>query len=285
MCITRLPCYGRRVRRNAVSCNKNIIMLLKIIPFIFLSLLNIYSQHNLNEEAIELNNQAVKLHQEGAIQSIPDNFTNDAILLLDKAIEIDSAYSLAYYNKCNFLWELNKNQEALTTAKRFAKLHKDEGYYYLGLAYEYVDLLDSAKDCYKYILETSKSFSTDTLDYKIRQGLATLITIVEGKEKGFNEIQKIIEENIDELSEFEFRALIVYKNEIESYQGGGILEFMNDDGREYCIVTNKSLEQIIKYLEDNGVNAGIVSREGGYFLNIKDKFKEKAFSLGITQCK
>src|SRR5690242_4180186 len=67
-----------------------------------------------DKRAIELNNLAAQLFQEGK--------TDSALILLERAIQIDSNYFIAYSNKCNFLWQLNRNEEALRTAKQATQL-------------------------------------------------------------------------------------------------------------------------------------------------------------------
>jgi tetratricopeptide (TPR) repeat protein len=230
-----------------------------------------------DEEVIELNNKALELFREDKIDS--------ALILINKAIEIDSAYHLAYYNKCNFLWQLGRNDEALLTAKQFVKNSNEQAFITLGLAYEKVGKPNKAKECYKILLDSATIYYSDTLDFRTSLGFATLTTITQGKEKGYSEIQKVFNKFQSNLTEFELKELKMYRNEIESYQNGGYLEFMEGEEKQYCITTEKNIESINEYLLDNGINAQFFGNENGFYLRIKNKFRDKALSLEITECK
>lgn len=252
----------------------------------FLSV-NFYSQYN--KEAIELNNQAVQLYLDGRIEPVPEAYTEAAIKLLDKAISIDSSYYLAYYTKCNFLWELGKNQEALINAKLVLQIDEiyPNGFYLVGEAFEYLGELDSAKENYKKLIEYAKNYQLDTLLPGERQTLILLITVVEGKEKGLLELQKVQNHYRTELSQDDIKSIRSLKNNIEVYQGGGTFELMDMRDTEienYCIETDKSIGEISDYLEENGINAGIIGRENGYYLQIQNKFKDKVEAIGLLRC-
>lgn len=247
------------------------------LSFSLLSSSICFSQNKYDEKVIELNNKALELFREDKIDS--------ALTLINKAIEIDSAYHLAYYNKCNLLWQLGRNDEALLTAKQFAKISNEQATITLGLAYEKVGKLNNAKECYKNLLDSAKVYDSDTLDFRTSLGFATLTTITQGKEIGYSEIQKIFNKFQSKLTEFELKELKMYRNEIESYQNGGYLEFMEGEEKQYCIITEKDIESINEYFLDNGINAQISGNENGFYLHIKNKFRDKALSLGITECK
>ncbi len=77
-----------------------------------------------------------------------------------------------------------------------------------------------------------------------------------------------------------------YRNEIVFYQNGGFLEFMDGEKKQYCITTEKDIDEIDKYLINNGINAdGISNKSGGYYLKIRNKFRDKTLALGIIECK
>jgi len=206
---------------------------------------------------------------------------------LEKAIRIDSDYFIAYTNKCNFLWELNRNEEALRTAIRTTKLKKvtASNYTLEGLAYEHVGHLDKAKESYAKALDYSEMHKSDTLTYFQKVAIATLLTVVKGKEYGLEEIQRVLGEYQDRLSGLHLQFLKSDKNEIESYLGGGFLEFTHGQKRQYCFVSDKNMEEVSEYLVDRGVNvASIVGRNGGYYIEVKDKFRTRALDLGLVEC-
>lgn len=245
---------------------KNIISI--IFLMILLSPVTYYSQNNLNTEAQDLTNQAIQIYQEDYDK------LEDAIVLLDKAIAIDSNYFLAYSSKCNFLWELKRNQEAFVTAKLATRIENVKSWNILGLAFEHLNKLDSAIVCYKTFLSTYPSQDKGEQIF-----LLLFVAVVEGKDKALTKLNEIFGEH--QKDEFYLNI----KNEIEYYQGGGIIEMLYEEGKEYCLKTEKSMLEIVDFLANNGVNAKLLAIKDGYYLFIKDKFRNKAFELGVTECK
>lgn len=235
---------------------------------ILLSPVTYYSQNNLNTEAQDLTNQAIQIYQEDYDK------LEDAIVLLDKAIAIDSNYFLAYSSKCNFLWELKRNQEAFVTAKLATRIENVKSWNILGLAFEHLNKLDSAIVCYKTFLSTYPSQDKGEQIF-----LLLFVAVVEGKDKALTKLNEIFGEH--QKDEFYLNI----KNEIEYYQGGGIIEMLYEEGKEYCLKTEKSMLEIVDFLANNGVNAKLLAIKDGYYLFIKDKFRNKAFELGVTECK
>ena len=231
-----------------------------------------YSQNNLNTEAQDLTNQAIQIYQQDYDK------LEDAIVLLDKAIAIDSNYFPAYSSKCNFLWELKRNQEAFITAKLSTRIEKVKSWNMLGLAFEHLNKLDSAIVCYKTFLSSYPSQDKGEQIF-----LLLFVSVVEGKDKALMELNEILREY--QKDEFYIKQFQNIKNEIEYYQGGGIIEMLYDEGKEYCLKTEKSMLEIADFLANNGVNAKLLAIKDGYYLFIKDKFRNKAFELGVTECK
>ncbi len=241
---------------------------------ILLSPVTYYSQNNLNTEAQDLTNQAIQIYQRDYDR------LEDAIVLLDSAIARDSNYFPAYANKCNYLWELKRNQEAFITAKLSSKIEKVKSWSILGLAFEHLEKLDSAKVCYKNFLS---HYSTQNNPYPEEIFLLIYVTVIEGKEKALVKLSEILNENQKE--EFDMKQFKEIINEIESYQGGGILEILFGEGEGYCFKTEIDHIEIDDYLQNNGINAKIFVSKDGYYLRIKNKFRNKALALGITECK
>lgn len=232
--------------------------------------------HKPDNKAIELNNLAVKLYQDDKIDS--------AVVLLNQAINIDSLYKAAHSNICNYLWELKKNSEALTFANHYFKIDSINGALFLGMALEKVNLLDSAKYFYNKLLTGYEKLPYNTLDYMSKVNIAVITTVTGNKEKGLKLIDDILAQN-KSLSEDKLEFIKPFRNEIESYQGGGYLEFSENKTSQYWISSDKDISEIQKYLYENGINANVISKLGGYQLELKDKFRDKALKLGIVEQK
>ena len=161
-------------------------------------------QHKYNPKAIKLNDSAVALvmkppHPSKKVDSIlmsklnkpgtgqpgtyrmgppiavsdsmlhyDDTLYEKAIGLLDKAIQIDSNYSIAYFNKFNFQGRLKKYQDALSTGKELIRLYSNDGTitYVVGLACERTgDTLSAGKYYEKALAQHEKVLATmDTSD-------------------------------------------------------------------------------------------------------------------------
>ncbi len=86
------------------------------MKFYFLSALFFFSsclaQTNENQKAIDLNDKAIKLYNNYSRET---SMVEDVLKLLDDAIDSDSLYWVAYYNKANILSESGRCYEALIT--------------------------------------------------------------------------------------------------------------------------------------------------------------------------
>jgi tetratricopeptide (TPR) repeat protein len=233
------------------------------------------------KRAIELNDQAIQLSVHGKIDS--------ALTLLDKAIQTDSNYKRAYGNKLTFLWQLNRNEEALRTAIRLSKLKNATGadYFWVGYALEHLGKLDKAKESYLIVLNSAETHKSVTLNILQKMTHAELLAIVKGKEFGMKEMQRIAEEYRDSSSIKVLSILRFTKNEIESYNGGGFLEFEQGETIHYCLTTDKSSKEVSDFLEENGINTKGVSMKAGEgiaHIEIRNKFRKKALELGLVEC-
>ena len=130
---------------------KNYIILFLILSLISCSNKQRNKDYNYNPKAIEMNNRAVKLSQ---------RFKKDsALLLYDKAIELDENYYLPHANKIDIYLLRNEYQEALYESEMVIKKKPDlaEGWFYSGVINEHQDNIDKAKKYYKKSIEVYKS--------------------------------------------------------------------------------------------------------------------------------
>src|SRR4051794_18718285 len=83
------------------------------------------TKHIVNPKARQLNDSAMTL-----TRSLKDEDYQKAIMLFDQAIEIDSNYTLAYWNKLSFQTQLKQYDKAIQTAKQLTTLSKSPYYYF-----------------------------------------------------------------------------------------------------------------------------------------------------------
>ncbi|MBI1343281.1 MAG: hypothetical protein GC171_10135 [Terrimonas sp.] len=89
-------------------------------------------KHIVNDKAKQLNDSAMNL-----IRYMNDDSSQKAILLLDEAINIDSNYFIAYWNKLSLQGQLKQYDKAITTGKEILKLNKSPYYYFLIATFYY----------------------------------------------------------------------------------------------------------------------------------------------------
>lgn len=229
--------------------------------------------------AMELNNRASQLFQDGK--------TDSALILLNMAIQIDSNYLIAYSNKCTFLWQLKRNEEALRTAKRATQIKEVIGLAYLleGQGYERVGHFDSARTCYLKVIDYDEQNPSTKLSLALKASIVELVTIAKGKDYGLKKLQQFFGKELDTLSRSDLKIVKQLKNDIESYQGGGMLEFLDSQFRQYCITTDESMDEVEDGFINKGINVqGIIGRKGGYYIQVNDKFRTKVLALGLVEC-
>lgn len=98
--------------------------------------------HEYNPEAIELNNRAGKLSQRFKVDS--------ALILYDKAIELDETYYLPHSNKVNLYVQRKEYDKALFEAEMVVKKKPDlaEAVFFAGILNEKQGNLKKAKGFY-----------------------------------------------------------------------------------------------------------------------------------------
>jgi tetratricopeptide (TPR) repeat protein len=254
--------------------NMKTIMLLLMLPIVSCNA----QKHD--KEAVEFNNRAV--------QFMKVNKLDSALIFINKAIENDSNNWLPYGNKCKILWQMNKNEEALKTVQLAARRIKSSGWllFQEGLAYEYVGQLEMAKKSYSKSLELTHNYQIDTLPYDQQETIAMLLTFTKGREYGLPIIQQIIKNYGPSLSDFELESVKRMANEIDAYQDGGYLEIQNQEGKRYCIKSEKDIDEFTISLLDKGINIEQRSKNNNVIeFVIKNKFRDKALKLGFQECR
>lgn len=163
-------------------------------------------------EAVKYNHLAVDQQQKGNADS--------ALYFIDLAIQVDSSAYLYYVQRLSFLWSLDRNEEALVTAKKISRLRNYNNVSFEGNAYERLGDIDKARELYK---QTVDSWPTKGLDdYNSRTEYSQLVTIVYGKEKGLEELNKIDE---SKLPEGQDKVIEYIRQSIKTYNGKGYFDF------------------------------------------------------------
>lgn len=134
--------------------NRNFLLALSLFMFLTLTPCNAQSNkklccgHEPDPAAIELNNQAVNAYTNHS--NSPDS-VKKAMTLLDRAIEKDPDYQLAYANKAKYLKNQGDIAQALETLNAYLKRNPTEPYTLLGagMFYEKLGNKKEAMDYYK----------------------------------------------------------------------------------------------------------------------------------------
>jgi len=184
-----------------------------IILFLFTSCNNIKDQFN--PKSVELNNQAIKMMQQGMMSDgrEKEEYYSKALNLFDKAIEIDSSLINSYDNKINILVDLSRYNEAIEVLdlKLIRQPDLAEGYFLLGLLFE---AISDTVNGYKFYNK-----SIDLFEERISQGkmvevneinLAGSYIMINEEEKGNKLLEKYLSDE-----KYGFTAEILYKSKRE----------------------------------------------------------------------
>ncbi len=233
-----------------------------------------------DENAINLNNQAMELQMLGKLDS--------ALIIYDKAISIDPHFILAYVNKSGALMHLNRNKQALETLQiatqfehAYAELFVGE-----GIAFERCDDFQKAKESYKKAINLFNKREITTDNYQSIVEIAILLTFTHSKEFASMRISNII--NKYNPKGYDLENILMFKNEIDCYKGGGYLEIFSDEKIDFCLTTDQNIDEVKLQFLKMGVNIKSSSSHEGsnnYRLGVKEKFAAKALSLGLKKCK
>ena len=138
--------------------------------------------HKPDSAVIELNNQAVDAYKN---RSNSPDAVKKAMTLLDRAIEKDPDYQLAYANKADFLKGQGDLKQALETLNAYLKRNPKEPYTLMGagLLYEMLGNKKEAMNYYKRAEENFKRFYEKDHDSAHEINRYYAIRLIEGPEK------------------------------------------------------------------------------------------------------
>jgi tetratricopeptide (TPR) repeat protein len=167
---------------------KNTILFLLMIVVILCRA----QQSTFNLKAIELNNKAVNLIAKSFGDDTP---LNNALLILDQAIKIDSSYYVAYQSKATVLCKLKKYESAIKTLDKVIQLHKNvaevfstQGFILekIGRKKEAIAKYKSASNEYDRLIKKYPN----KVEYQINK--AFLLVFIDNKETAQKSIKEII---------------------------------------------------------------------------------------------
>ncbi len=168
--------------------NRNFLLALSLFIFLTLTACNaqrnekLCSGHKPDSAVIVLNNQAVNAYTNRS--NSPDS-VKKAMSLLDRAIEKDPDYQLAYANKAEFLKGQGDLTQALETLNAYLKRNPTEPYTLLGAGVFY-EKLGNKKEAMNYYKRAEENFKRlyekdHNNAHEINRYLA--IKLMEGPEK------------------------------------------------------------------------------------------------------
>lgn len=173
---------------------RHIYIILTILTFLTVSC-NSQTHSDSDNEAIELNNQAIKI-----INSDPDS----ALILLDKATNINKKNYVAYNNKVSVYCSKGDYENAIKAAKQGLKVKPDlaEAVTMLGMLYDYTGQPDKAKEQYQKAIDLyDNRISTSDKDKQAnRLNKAHALLLIGNKTEGQKEVQELFKENPDDFT-------------------------------------------------------------------------------------
>ena len=140
--------------------NRNFLLVLSLFMFLTLTPCNAQSNkklccgHEPDSTVIVLNNQAVNVYTHWS--NSPDS-VKKAMTLLDRAIEKDPDYQLAYANKAEYLKSQGNIAQALETLNAYLKRNPTEPYTLLGAGMFY-EKLGNKKEAINYYKRAEANF-------------------------------------------------------------------------------------------------------------------------------
>ena len=168
--------------------NRNFLLVLSLFMFLTLTPCNAQSNkklccgHKPEPAVIELHNQAVNAYTNHS--NSPDS-VKKAMTLLDRAIEKDPDYQLAYANKAKYLKNQGDIAQALETLNAYLKRNPTEPYTLLGagIFYEKLGNKKEAMDYYKRAEENFKRLYEKDNDSAHEINRYFAIRLMEGPKK------------------------------------------------------------------------------------------------------
>ena len=158
-----------------------------------------------NQEAIELNNRAVKFMANVEYDS--------ALILLDKATKLDSNYYLAYANKVTTYLEIRNFNKALEELEKELKIKPKlaEGWSLAGILYYEKGDTIKALNCFEKSIELFevRIANPDNKKYLTENRLnrAVSLILIGRENEGRDELNKLKEENLKNLAIDEFQKM------------------------------------------------------------------------------
>jgi tetratricopeptide (TPR) repeat protein len=168
---------------------------LSLIAIVAFSCIKHEKKESYNSKAVEMNNKAVELLQESHHDS--------ALILFDKAIELDKTYYLPHAHKVRIYLDKNDVEKALAECETSIKLKPDyaEGYLLAGVLY---DLKGETKNALKNYLKSIELYDLKISDPKEKNNIQSnrlnkaVALVLTGEEKeGRQELSELKSEYPD----------------------------------------------------------------------------------------
>ena len=150
--------------------------------------------------ALALNNKAVKLMGDAAhtYDSLSGMLYDSAIMYLDRAIDIDSLYLLAYTNKAQALQRKGSFEESLQVLRQVETIKPDfaEVITAQGFILEKMGRMEFADQKYEQALKAyQERLKKDPKNDKVQSDIAFLYIFLEDKNAALDEIRNSVLEN------------------------------------------------------------------------------------------
>lgn len=189
--------------------NRNFLLALSLFMFLTLTPCNAQSNkklccgHEPDSTVIVLNNQAVNVYTHWS--NSPDS-VKKVMTLLDRAIEKDPDYQLAYANKAEYLKSQGNIAQALETLNAYLKRNPTEPYTLLGagMFYEKLGNKKEAMNYYKRAEANFKRLYEKDHDSVHEINCYAAIRLIEGPEK----VKALYETERDRLASDEERRKV-----------------------------------------------------------------------------
>jgi len=157
-------------------------------------------EHDVSEdkrvkEAIKKNDAAVKLLQEYRVYSGDQKDLNNAMDSINMAIQLDSTYARAFWNKSLIFAEKKKFQEAIESLEMVRKLKSRNNNSILTQGFYYLKMGDTVKAKGKYqeaLQHCNKYLTNNPNDLEMKRQRAFVYTFTHSQEKALAEINQII---------------------------------------------------------------------------------------------
>ena len=230
---------------------KNITHII-LLFFIVSSCKNSISEAD-KKRVTELNEKAVEYRMNGDLENAKNNYL--------KAIEIDQSDTFIRYELIGIYVEQDSLEKAFQVLEKVPVEQKETEYYYQvkGGLFEFSGQKEEAIENYKKALQlTDKPNVKNEMDLMPVVNYAMLETLSGEKEQAVDRLNRALAFNW--LTESNKEYITTFRNEFESYQGNGTLEF--DPKRDILIKTTNS-DSLKLILKENHINISGSSSSNG----------------------